>query len=304
MPSVSFQSPTVLLGLGLVPLLWLAWGQAARQARRIGEHYGGPKSLSGNPLRGAARLLALVLLIAGTAGPGYLGAGVDARAGTPVVFVLDVSASMEARDAVPDRLAAGRAAVRDLCALVPDACAALVAGGEAAAVVCPPTDDRRAFLAILDQAAVGWMPAGTCVAAGLEAALPLVEREGGAVILVSDGEDHGPAPDEGLEALRRAGAVVHTVTVGTPVGARVDRATPAGGDPPLSRARPQAMAEWARSGGGRAWTAPGGLPARADLVVPPGLRWEAARRRGVLVDLSPWLYAGAALLAALSLRLL
>ena len=306
MPSVSFQSPAVLLCLIAVPPLWFAWRRACARARGIEEQFRGPDcttASSANLRRGVARLLALALLIVGLAGPACVGASSGGLAGVPVVFVLDVSPSMAAPDGAPDRMALARAAVRDLCALLPNARIALVAGGGEAAVVCPPTEDRDAFLAILDQAGTDWMPAGTHLLPALAAARGVLAREGGAaaVVLVSDGEDHGPSPEAAIRDMRRAGAVVHTVTVGSADGVRLPLAVPAEADAlPVTRARPEAMAAWARLGGGHAWSAPARLPALADSIVPRSVELAAARRDGRLRELGAWLYAAAALLLALS----
>jgi hypothetical protein len=305
MPSLSFQTPAVLLCLAVVPLFWLAWRHACARARRVEEQFRDPDRLVAAPAnvrRGLLRHAALTLLIVGLAGPAWIGAGSGFPGGAPVVFVLDVSPSMAAPDAAPDRLAVARLAIRYLCLLLPDAPVALVAAGGDAAVVCPPTADRDAFLAILDQASTGWMPAGTDLSSALEAARRIVTREGGAaVVLVSDGENHGPSPEGAIAAIRQAGGVVHTIVVGSAAGVRLSLAVPAEtGQTPLTQARPEAMAAWARLGGGRAWRAPDGLPGRGDLVIPRPVQTAAARKEGRLADLSPWLYAVAALLLAAS----
>lgn len=307
MPTISFQSPAVLICLAAVPLLWLIWRRACARGRQVEQRFRGGREFSAAGTRqGIARHLALALLITGLAGPTGLGPHGSGTAAVPVVFVLDVSPSMAAPDGAPDRLSAGRAAIRALCALLPDARAALVAGGGDAAVVCPPTADRDAFLAILAQATTGWMPAGTCLRPALQAACGVVEREAGGavVVLVSDGEDHGPSPQGLLRRMRRAGAVVHTIVVGSAAGVLLpsmppgEAASPPGEatSPPVTRARPEAMAAWARAGGGRAWAAAGALPTRADRVVPRAVRLAAARRDGRAVDLGGWLYLAAALL--------
>jgi Ca-activated chloride channel family protein len=311
MPTLHIQHPVALGGLALLPFVGLLWLRACRRAARCQDAFGGPASPRGesasaaarNLARGFLRLAALAALTVGIAGPVAFQPGALSPSSVPVTFVLDVSASMAAADASPDRLADAQQAVAHVCSLLPGARTALVAAGQDAAVVCPLTADRQAFLRLLEEAETNWMGGGTRLAPALEAARDLLHRDGGAgvVVLVSDGEDHGEPLEQALEQLRRNGATVHTLVIGSPQGVELEgsRAEAAHAEPVVTRAQPEQMARWAAAGGGHAWSGRAGLPTDAGQIVPPGAAKLAAERAGMGVRLSVWLYVlAAALLAA------
>lgn len=302
MPALHLQRPIVLLALAALPPAAILWWLAARRARAAGRAFGADASAGRtNLLRGGLRLGALVLLVVTLAGPAALDGAALAPSGVPLVFVLDVSASMGASDVSPGRLEAGREAVRRIAELLPDSPTALIASAGDAVVVCPLTQDRGAFLALLDRAQTDWMGyRGSRPGAGVAAAVAMSRREGtgAAVVLVSDGEIHeeSEAPDHA--AVRKSGGLLHTVTVGSAEGA-VLRPAPGRGEV-VTRAHPDNMARWAADSGGQAWRiTPDGarLPRSADELVPHSLRATSARDRGHGTDLS-WL---ACLLAAVLL---
>lgn len=308
MPTVTFQRPAALIGLAALPFLWLLWSRACRVVRRFQHLSGGPASAAepdrtstagANAARGALRLAALASLIVGLADPAAFAPGALSPASVPVVFVLDVSASMEARDVEPDRLAAAREAIAHLCSLVPAGRTALVALAQDAAVVCPLTADRAAFLDLLAQARTDWTGAGgTRLLPALRKARDLIIRDGGAgvVVLLSDGENHGESPHRILEQMRRDGIALHTVVVGSREGMKLE-GRPAEGV--ITRAQPEQMAAWAAGGGGRAWAVtPRGksLPMQAEELVARGAVRAAALQAGAGRPLSPYLYLLAAIL--------
>ena len=227
------------------------------------------------------------------AGPAWTGGG-GVRAGQ-VVFVLDVSGSMLAQDVKPDRLTAAKAAISSTCGLLPGDAVGLVAAGGAPVVACPVTTDRDVFRALLDRVDAGWASSATTdLAPALSEAGDLLRRSGAtnaAVVLISDGENHGPAPFSAAVELRRRRIVTHCVCVGgeaaTPVLERDLGGNPvpgldAQGDPIVTRARPDDMREWAEAGGGRPWSV------SVDTVDLP------ATRRDVLQGDPAWM-AGAVL---------
>jgi len=321
MPTLQLQNPAALAALALVPVLGLLWRRARRRAD-TGRHLlpnGMNEERQGrlrraDALRGALRIGALGALIVGLAGPEAFRTGALSAAHVgrvPVVFVVDVSASMSGTDVQPDRLARGRAAVALICSLLPQGRVALVASAEDAAVACPPTDDANAFQDILSQMRTDWMgTGGTRLSAGIEKAHGLIERDRGPgiIVIVSDGEDHGDPVEPVLRQMQREGITTHTVVVGSREGATL-RALPVAGasEPVVTRADPERMAAWAAAGGGQAWSVtPAGssLPSKADDVVPRAALKEAAREAGDADFLAPYFYLLAAtlLLADLLLR--
>jgi hypothetical protein len=305
---IHFEHPAMLIALAVVPPLGYLWWRTVKRVDRAAADSTGRTQHAANVRRGAARLAALCCLIVGLAGPCVVGGGAALPHTVPTVFVLDVSASMAAQDVVPDRITQGREAIERICDLLPGTRTALVAGAEDAAVVCPLTADRAAFLSILRQARAGWMSGyGTRIERGLDLAVQMLDRENcpGAIVLVSDGEDPGGVPERALTKLRKSGNVLHTLVVGTTQGVPVSELPIARGTEETgerTRARPQRMAEWAAAGGGAAWQADAqdaSLPRQREEIVPAGQVMRAATDRGAALRLSTWCYLSAALLMLL-----
>ena len=150
--------------------------------------------------------------------------GSELPPGHDVVFVVDVSRSMGAEDAPPDRLgAATRAAGSLLDALgrEPGHRAAVVAFAGRGASRCPLTEDLGAAAEALEALKPGEIrPGGTDLGAGLEAALDAFDdrepADGRTIVLFTDGEDHAGTWDRLLPRLAAGRVVVHAVAVGDP----------------------------------------------------------------------------------------
>jgi len=139
-----------------------------------------------------------------------------------VVIAVDVSRSMAAGDAVPDRLGAAVAAADSLVSSLGKT------GGERVAVVafagrgvlrCPLTANLGAAAESLKALRPGSVqPGGTDLGAALDATLDAFddqERTGGRVVIVlSDGENHDDGWRSACERLRARGVIVHAVAVG------------------------------------------------------------------------------------------
>jgi len=304
MPTVYFQRPGVLIAMLAVPLLALLWRGACRICAGIAADFPSAGAKAGrNRLRGALRMLALSALIVGAAGPTMHEAGLrEGPDAAPVVFILDLSDSMNTADIPPSRLARAHRAIRALCEALPQGRAGLVVCSTDATAGCLPTNDRPTFLSLLDAARTDWMSGrGTELASALLLAADIMERHGGpgAVVLISDGENHGPDPTPAIQRLRQAGNIVHTVVVGTEEGTQLS--TSVVGDAVVTRARPEQMAAWAREGGGRAWRLGKGtepVTASADDLLPLSVARAAARRVGTSRDVGWTLFLAAALLMA------
>ena len=141
-------------------------------------------------------LLALALLVVGVARP-HVVQDVTRDEAT-VILAIDTSRSMEATDVQPNRFEAAKRAARD----VPRGGARLVRVGivsfsTSADLVLPPTTDREAARAALDELRLGSGTAlGAAIVRSAELALEKEEREQpraqgeaspGAVLLLSDG---------------------------------------------------------------------------------------------------------------------
>lgn len=147
------------------------------------------------------------------------------RRGVDVVFVLDSSLSMAARDVPPDRLTVAETLVRRLVHDMPGNRVALVQAEGRGQVMTPLTLDGAVVDLLLDAVEPGSLPEpGTELAPALAAALELFAdtgREQRVMVLLTDGEDHGGRLETTVERLRREGVTVHAVGVGTPQGAPI-----------------------------------------------------------------------------------
>lgn len=114
--------------------------------------------------------------------------------GSAVVFVLDVSPSMAARDiGSATRLETALAQIRSFVSKRPGDSVALVALGSEAALLVPPTTDHPTFFSRLDSLKIGEMGEGTALGLGLAvAAVHLIERHSlhASVVLFTDGENN------------------------------------------------------------------------------------------------------------------
>ena len=234
MNGLEWLRPEYLVGLVVVPIAiaGIVWSVRRRGRaldrfadtdvrRRTQELPAGPRWL-----RGGLLVLGLAGLVLATAGPEWGTAPVEAvPAGQEIVFAVDVSRSMLARDVEPDRLERSRRAVRQLLATLPAAEAGLVVFAGEASLVVPLTRDSGAIELYLASAEPDWISdpstdLGRAVAVALEAFGP--ERAPGrAIVLLTDGEDHGDALDAAVEAARERGVEIEALGVGTEEGARI-----------------------------------------------------------------------------------
>lgn len=146
--------------------------------------------------------------------------------GHDLLFLLDLSRSMNAGDVAPSRLDAAKRAARLIAAAEPDDRTGLAVFGGNAFLTLPLTLDHAAFQAFLDGAATIDLPdAGTDLGGALGSAIQTLERDGGAgaraVVLLSDGEDMEGGMDSVLPMLSRAGVPVFVVGVGTTAGGTI-----------------------------------------------------------------------------------
>lgn len=184
--------------------------------------------------------------------------------GHDVVLVIDVSRSMAAEDAVPNRLAVAIESAESLVKVLerePASRAAVVGFAGRGVPLCPLTENLGAVLDTLRRLRPGMVrPGETDLGAALDAALEVVDpqehAQGTAVVLFSDGEDLAERWTSRLEQLRQRDVVVHTVAIGD---ADQSHLIPSGkdaqplsyhGEPVLSRRSDKALETVARRTGG------------------------------------------------------
>lgn len=147
------------------------------------------------------------------------------RRGVDIVFLVDSSLSMAARDVQPSRLFVAKALIRRMVREMPGNRVGLVQAEGTGMVLAPLTLDGGVIDLLLDTVEPGSLPTpGTELAPGIETALRLF-GEGGekhrVLIVVSDGEDHGGGVEDRIARLEESGVVVHALGVGTLEGARI-----------------------------------------------------------------------------------
>lgn len=147
------------------------------------------------------------------------------RQGVDVVFVLDSSMSMAARDVAPSRLEIGKTLVRRLAAALPGHRVALVQAEGEGLVLAPLTVDVAVLDLLLDTISAGSLPRpGTQLGPAFKESLKLYPPDGEkhrALVLISDGEDHGSGWEQSLQALKDASVIVHTLGIGTTRGSPI-----------------------------------------------------------------------------------
>ncbi|MCU0864201.1 MAG: VWA domain-containing protein [Planctomycetes bacterium] len=211
----------------LVPLLalWLWRRTQADRARRDAQLGANGVRLVGRfgwlRLRTAAGAVVVLLLVLVGLQPVGVGAVVDD--GADVVLCVDLSASMAARDVAPSRLGRVQQEVAALAAAAPGARFGLVAYAGAAELRCPRTTDLPAVVAMVQELVPGTTgKAGTDPGAAIERAAALLRSgDGGAIVVLGDGEDFAGNGSAAAAAARARGAVVHTVGCGDPAGSKI-----------------------------------------------------------------------------------
>lgn len=314
---MTFANPVFLqLGVGLALLVPVGLWSHARRRRRLAEFLGGPRAatrLSGTDLY---RLRLERMFLLGLAALALAAAAAEPRWQAPeveppppirsVVLAIDVSASMQAVDVSPTRLAQVVQVARELLATLERDRVGLLLFAGAAYPLAPPTRDHEALdylLRGLTPTIASFADPGTLVSVGIHEALRLFgdegEHDGGrSIIVIGDGEagEAEAAVTAAVEAAVAEGIVVHAIGIGTERGAGMvppkgsyragRRILDARGAPAVSRLRVPLLRRIAEAGGG-------GYAAATDAA---GLRsvhsaFEAPVREPVLQEAPP-IWAG------------
>ncbi|MDX6770919.1 MAG: VWA domain-containing protein, partial [Elusimicrobiota bacterium] len=270
-----------------VPALAAAWALArAAAARRdaVAKALGRLETVrrcaddaaSARALRARLRLGALACLFLALAGPRWGVELVETRSDArQVVVAVDVSLSMQARDLKPSRLERAKDALSLLLDQLKGERVGVVAFAGEAQVVCPVTSDTEAakqLLSVLEPGAIA-VP-GTAVGSAIRLAASMLGRYPGtkAVVLLTDGEDHGTDPVSAAREAASAGVRVYTVGVGTPEGEPIPVGGPgeykkdAKGATVVTRLGEKALVEAAEVSGGAYYRSTPGEEELAEIV--------------------------------------
>jgi Ca-activated chloride channel family protein len=168
-------------------------------------------------------VVALVLLILGWAMPRVgRGTRIIKREGADIVIALDVSVSMYAEDVSPNRMEVAKRAVRTLISRLGEDRFALVGFAGVGFIHCPLTIDSGALAMFVDFLNPGVVPdQGTNIGSAITESLAALKSSSGrgkAIVLITDGEDHGRELEDAIKTAQSDGVRIYTLGVGTPGG--------------------------------------------------------------------------------------
>ena len=189
---------------------------------------GGAPFKSPYNLKGLIRILyameycGVFLLFIAAAGPVMrISETVWLNRGADILFVLDISPSMAAIDMDgASRYNAAKKLLKEFAARRPSDGIGLVAVGNDAALLIPPTTDRELLAARLDNLRIGEMGNGTALGMGLAIAAYHLEKSKAprkAAVLISDGENNAGAihPETAAAMLKDINASLWVIGVGS-----------------------------------------------------------------------------------------
>jgi Ca-activated chloride channel family protein len=142
-----------------------------------------------------------------------------------ILVVLDVSRSMLAEDAAPNRLARAKAEITEFVERVQGHRVGLVVFAGRASVKCPLTSDYGFFhLALRDVDSTSAGKGGTRIGDAIRKALAVYGPGSGAprvMLLITDGEDHDSFPLDAARAAVEAGVRIVTIGFGSEEGSEI-----------------------------------------------------------------------------------
>ena len=147
------------------------------------------------------------------------------RLGAEIMVAIDVSRSMLADDAKPNRLERAKAEIRDLLGYLGDDHVGLIAFAGRASVLSPMTPDKSFLRLALDEAGAHSVPrGGTKLAEAIRRAVVGFGAPGPAqraLILITDGEDHDSFAVDAAKAAAEAGIKIIAIGFGDERGSEI-----------------------------------------------------------------------------------
>src|ERR1700733_552881 len=176
--------------------------------------------------KAALTLIAFLIIVLGAANIQKPGAMQNVqRKGLDVMFVLDVSKSMLARDTKPSRLEKAKQLLLLLNERLDNDRIGLILFAGRAYMQMPLTSDHGAARMYIQNASPDAVPTqGTVIADALRMANTAFnpkERKYKAIVLVSDGEDHDPDALKVAKELAQDGVMINTIGIGSPEGSPI-----------------------------------------------------------------------------------
>jgi Ca-activated chloride channel family protein len=153
----------------------------------------------------------------------------SSRVSADVMVVLDVSKSMLAEDAAPNRMARARVEIEKMARQLAGHRVGLVAFAGRAALLCPLTPDHAFFNLVLrgvDTRSVS--KGGTRIGDAIRTAVRAFPTGPGAklIVLITDGEDHESFPLDAAKDAAKAGVHIVAVGIGSETGSQIQITDP------------------------------------------------------------------------------
>ena len=272
---LSFGQPSFLYLLAALPLAagMLAWAARRRHAdlNRIGnahlvEQLHSMINLRGRRARTVLWFVSLTLVLVALARPQW-GSEIETveQRGVQLMVALDISASMLAEDAKPNRLARAKLEVADLISRLQGDDVGLVLFSGAAFIQFPLTFDYGTARTYLENAHPGMITRqGTAIAEAIDSAVRGFDDQRPSqkvLVVLTDGEGHEGDPVAAAERAADSGVIVYTVGLGSTLGEPIPDPTTSNGTTRykrdqrgatvLSRLDETTLREIARAGNGR-----------------------------------------------------
>jgi len=184
--------------------------------------------------RNTTRFVLLMLaMICGIIGMANLQAGgqveTTERKGLDIVFALDVSNSMLAKDIKPDRISSAKQLIYNMLDKMKGDRTGLVVFAGKSYLQVPLTIDYSAMKMILSSVNPGMIPSqGTVLADAIQLSNQSFkenETKHKVIVLISDGEDHDSKAESAAKDAKDKGAIIYTVGIGSPQGSTIFDAT-------------------------------------------------------------------------------
>jgi Ca-activated chloride channel family protein len=274
--SIGFERPFLLFVGAVIVFLCFVIGRFLKDAFTLTVPLGPP---GGSPFKPPFNveflvriirvldLTGVVALFVAAAGPVFISTElVWLNRGADILFVVDISPSMAGLDMNgSSRFDAARNLAMQFAAERPSDAVGLVAVGNEASLMVPPTVDREAFYSRLDTLKIGELGDGTALGLGLGIAALHIRNSAAprrAVILITDGENNAGAihPETAAAALQKTGAALWVVGIGGGGEVPIDYTDPVTRIRRTgvfdSRFNPGSLRAIAQSGGGQYISAP------------------------------------------------
>jgi tetratricopeptide (TPR) repeat protein/uncharacterized protein YegL len=225
-----FMNKGFLLLLAVIPLLLLLCALAAIGRRRaiarlldpdLSERLLPPSVFRKRRITELCLVTAVVLVVLGLARPAWDTETVrHPKTGRDLVFLLDISQSMLAEDQPPSRLACAKNSILQCLDEFQSGRVGLVVFAGSTAIRCPLTRDFDFFRSTLDELApdsvpVGGTRIGDAITKTVEKVLTGDDADYRDVLLITDGDNHGPISTNAVSALVESGARLIVIGLGS-----------------------------------------------------------------------------------------